>query len=336
MTRIQLIEAPYLDEYISWYLALGFNRVYFLNTEPVNEQAIKEFIQPGLLNKVTFVNHACPTNSFGYLRKMFTNTVKEDYILHADSDEYLMLPKSFTNISQLVEKHSYDKYLFRWVDIPVDSLYETSMTEYLLSDKATGRYCATQKMMVRRKAWLSDPRASCDPHAFKCAGSKKVFQDSASSGATPFYIHFLLRGYLHTAIKVLEQRLPTERGKTPKAIIKNFMTGEIPLGKYPFRFLSASGEYCISTQIYLQHKGKWNIPAVSVPDRRQQTTELYSRVLKKYGLPVTNDLLNVDTFGLQEKISKCNKIVDEKYKKFLSGQMPSRIGNYLTRVFRKM
>lgn len=330
MTRIQLIEAPYLEEYIWWYTQLGFNRVYFLNTEPQNEAAIKKFITPALLNKVTFINHTCPTNQFSYLRNAFKTIMTEDYILHADSDEYFMLPKQYSNISDFVTKHNYDKYLFRWANIPVNSLYEVNMANYLLSNKATSRYCATHKMMVRREAWLADPHAKCNPHDFRCAGTSRIFQDPASTGKAPFYIHFLVRGYLHTGIKVLVQRLPTVRGKTPKETAVKFLVDKIPMKEYPFRYLSASGEYSICTKGYLRHLSQWRIPVWKPEqDRKEQTIDLYIQTLSEYGVNAERDLLDVDSFNLSEKISSCTEIVNEKYRKRLVGKMPSHIGIFL-------
>lgn len=243
-----------------------------------------------------------------------------------------MLPKQYNNISDFVSKHKYDKYRFQWVDIPVNSLYESSMGSYLLSDKATGRHCPTYKMMVNKNTWLKDPRSSCDPHNFKCIGSSHTFSDPLATGNTPFYIHFLVRGYLHTGIKVLEQRLPTMRGQTPHDIAKQFFITDPSLKNYPFRFLSACGEYCISHKAYLKHLLHWRIP-LWIPDRKNQTAELYRQILRIHGINAEKELLVVDEFNLGTKIRKCNNIINASYIKFVSGRMPSAIGDFLMKTF---
>jgi len=237
-----------------------------------------------------------------------------------------MLPKSYKDISEFLNKTRAEKYKFRWVNIPIDKLYTSSVTEYLNSNAATGRYCATHKMMVNRKTWLADPRARCSPHDFSCCGSTKLFQDPSASGNTPFIIHFLIRGYLHTAIKVLEQRLPTERGRTPKTVLVDFMNKEIPIREYPFRFLSACGEYCICNKNYLRNKSKWRIPEYKrYSDRTLQTNKLYIQTLEKFKLCKNKDILTNDIYNIGSKIKKCTDIIIKQGIGRMSRQMPSRI-----------
>jgi hypothetical protein len=142
----------------------------------------------------------------------------------------------------------------------------------------------------------------------------------------------LIRGYLHTVIKVFEQRLPTSRGKTPKTVIKKFTTGKLPPREYPFRVLSACGEYAISTRNYVTNNFKnWRIPSCTERNLHDKTLKLYQQVLAKHDIVVDEDILKVDKFKLREKFGNCTKLVsaNDKHRKALDRKMPSQIGKYL-------
>lgn len=328
MTRIQLIEAPYLEEYINWYIKIGFNHIYFINTEPNNLEQINTFIAPNYLENCTFYNYSGSVNEFNYARDLFANVIKEQYVLHVDSDEYFILPKQYSNINDFVSQNEYHKYVFHWTNVPVNALYTSNFTDYIQGKQVAGRHCLAPKMMVNREKWLSH-KSRMSPHAFVCSGTQQTFKDPTSNGQVPFILHMVTRGHLHTLMKILVQRLPNAKSGTSKQLIKEFVTTTIPLKKYPHRIHIAVGEIALSSIISII---KWNIPDYQHIDRTLQTTNMYNKILAKYGLSTDDNILQKDIFQLQEKITKCTNSVTNEHLTIIKGKMPSIIGKKLEKV----
>jgi len=254
-----------------------------------------------------------------------------------------MLPKKYRNMTDFLSQHKYDKYIFRWINVPIKKYYQYSMAEHLQSPDSISRYCKTMKMMVRRKAWLADSRAIIDPHRLSCRGTSKLFEDSSSNGDSPFLIHFLVRNHLHTVAKILEQRLPTEKGKTLKSDAVTYIKGNPLLKSYPFRIYVAVGEYHINSRKYLENGiSRWRIPDINIDksEKRQEDINiLYTDIFKKYGILPTEPDINIlekDIYNLEQKIEKPLSLLNTKYKNILNNKMmPSVVGKTLQTTFFK-
>jgi len=232
MTRIQLIEAPYLNEFIEYYRNIGINHIYFINTEPKNLDKIKETISSILLKDITFYNHTGSINDFSYCRKLFTQ-IKQDYILHVDSDEFLLLPKDTPNLSHVVEKYkNTDIFIFKWTFIVVNKLFQSCMLDYLNDDNAVYNDYPARKVMFKRKQWLKDLNSTISPHMvyFNTPNKIRTFEPLKTD---PFILHFCVRNYLHTIEKCKNQRLKND---TEKSLIEMLNKSEPQYSKIHFRF----------------------------------------------------------------------------------------------------
>jgi len=308
MTRIQYIESPYLNEFILWYKKLGFSKILFLNTEPKNEKYILEFIDSELLDFIKIYDHgSVSVNSFGNVKNILKKETF-DYILHVDSDEYLMLPSAYTTISAYIKQHTFEKYKFYWLNVAIDEYYCHCIRDYLLSDKATGRFCGAHKMMVNRQTWLNDSKSKMDPHSFYCTGKTLTASDSKLNGTKPYIIHVLVRGYWHTILKTLCQRLPTNKSDCHAKTMKFLNSLKPAYNLYPNRVLLASTEYAIQKRSLIEFAStNWRIPDIQLtPVPQPRLLQLFADNLK---IVLTGNLLENDIYNLEEKFTVLKKYI---------------------------
>lgn len=304
MTRVQLIEAPYLNEFIQWYIHhLKFSKIYFINTEPANLDKIVDFIDPTLKKYTHFTPHTGNVNTFPYARELFSTSVKEDYILHVDTDEFLVLPKKYTDVKDFIEQVPATRYVFIWVTLPIKELFRSSMLEYLRTPEAKYKTTPTKKMMVNRKDWLSDASNSMNMHCFSCKKGNLVKFDTATyhNGDEPFIIHFLVRGYLHVVLKIIHQRSIKQGGKNT---VGEFITKSVQLPQYPQRIKIAMGE-CYSARVKVPIDA-WNVPDDFTYPKVDECKilKLLEELLKQYSKGKEIDYTETDVFNLVDKINK--------------------------------
>lgn len=255
MTRTHWLEGPYLNEFIAWYKHWGFSKIYFINTEPAKKKALLSYIDQELLASVVIIDHSGNINTFPYARKLFTS-MTEDYVLHVDTDELLVLPNGYNNIADFVKTNNFDLYTFHWVLVPVNKFIQPSMLDYLHAPHTTFKPGDARKMMVRRKAWLNDPRSKISMHYMSCKGTSVDYNKHVKTlhvdGSEPFVLHFSVRGYLHTLFKIKHQRL----AKSSTGNLQQFLGGSA-YPNCPTRFRIAIADIYSSKQPV--DTKKWNV-----------------------------------------------------------------------------
>jgi len=327
MTRIQYIEAPYLNEFIEWYKNLGFTKIHFLNTEPKYEKRIREFIEPEFDNFIEIHDHKSSSiNNLNYTKNLIRN-MPYDYILHVDSDEYFMLPKMYSTIGDYILTCKADKYKFYWLNVAIDKLYVPKISEHLKNNNSKGRYCGSYKMMVNREKWISDPRSKIDPHNLTFSGgSVKSVCDPKFTGSQPYLIHVLVRGYLHTMLKVLHQKLPTNK-TSGKEEAKKFLNANSvsSIRSYPNRVLLASAEYCIESKSVLENaRQKWFLPSITIQDTpKDKLLQFWADCFK---IIISPNFIETDFYNLSKKFNECSKnIIKNENINAIKNMTPSNI-----------
>ncbi len=134
VTRLQLCEMPFIDEFIEYYLKLGINKFYLINTEPQNEEKIRlllkkfeSFIELITNYDVEMVNDcACLALEF----------ISEDFTLHVDMDEFLYLDgknlqQFISNFSSVESDTSKDAFVFNWIMSPEIDAFCGSVSEII-------------------------------------------------------------------------------------------------------------------------------------------------------------------------------------------------------------
>jgi hypothetical protein len=220
--------------------------------------------------------------------------VSEDYVLHVDCDELLVLPKRYRNVSEFIDENPAALHVFHWLCVPVKKLFQLSMLDYLREEGAAYKNADARKMMVSRRAWCDDSDAEMHPHRFACKGKLLDYKDDGS-GDNPFVLHFIVRGYVYTLVRLLHQRF-----KNDKSNLDQFLHGVVKPSEYPERFSLALGE-CYSAQNPIPID-KWNIHGITSP--RAATEQVSAFVTESLGnLAVPGvDHTREDPYGLAAKM----------------------------------
>lgn len=138
VTRVQFIEIPFINEFLSYYIYLGVNRVYMIVNEPEEIENISSEIADVYRAKVTLIS-----NTEGLpLNKEFSlafEQISETFVLNVDMDEFLYLNGGtlidFTSKYLESRGFRYQGFAFRWIMTPCfKHLYRSSIGE-ILSDK---------------------------------------------------------------------------------------------------------------------------------------------------------------------------------------------------------
>jgi len=126
VSRICETELPYINSFISHYVSLGFDNIYFVNHKISQYQAVVNYI-----NKHPHAN-ICTVIPVKIRKGFRTNKLqnfaishindKFDYVLGVDCDEYLQLDQKYSDIKQYVQRHSsYRAHHFMWCYMVSDS-----------------------------------------------------------------------------------------------------------------------------------------------------------------------------------------------------------------------
>jgi len=147
ISRFQYCETPFLNEFINYYVDLGVDHFYFVNTEPHNLERIKSHIAAEYLNQITIINRD-DTTPFNQLANTALEHIKETFMLHLDLDEFLYLNgKDLRHfISELIspdadsDSHftrshfTHQAFTFRWILSPSYKYVYKDSIKNILSD----------------------------------------------------------------------------------------------------------------------------------------------------------------------------------------------------------
>lgn len=136
VTRLQINETPFINEFLAYYKCLGIDRIYLINTDPENSKAIIASVSEEFEDMVEHINKEpedglveCPTRAL--------SKIGETFLLHVDMDEFLYLNgmtlPEFVNNEGLNDPRAESvECLFYWVMSPLcQELYAPSIDAIL-------------------------------------------------------------------------------------------------------------------------------------------------------------------------------------------------------------
>ena len=209
IARIQLIEATYLEEFTRWYTErLGFDKVYFVNTEPENGKRIEDIMDPCLRDRFVLLDCPLPKEQQNsvvrYYPQLIRQEVHERYLLNVDCDELLYLPNIYNKISDFLQRNpNYGAFRFHWINIASNANFEPSMLALLKADGARAHDGKNVKMMAEVSQITGVGHHSLDVVS-------RVLDIPISPHnleGSPFIAHFIARSKTHTLLKILHQEI---------------------------------------------------------------------------------------------------------------------------------
>jgi hypothetical protein len=237
VTRVQRIEAPYLNEFIYWYQSWGFDRIYFVNTEGDQTERIRSSIAPEYLRGITFlqIDKEIQNEPGRYLVDRVKAAVKEEYVLNVDCDEFLYLDTGrFPRIQDFVSQHGGARFFsFQWVNVPCFDVCCNSMVGFLLSEKSKFHHNTTLKSLG-----AVDGITSMDWHVMN-GGHRSRRMDPIRDRC--FVLHFIVRSLSHQILKQFHQRMNNFKDRKEDRLgecLTRVDVGRMSPHEYPFRMLA--------------------------------------------------------------------------------------------------
>lgn len=199
VTRLQWIEAPFVNEFLAYYKNLGIDSFYLVNTEPKNRELIANEISSEFKGIVELIDKR-PEDDLEQCPNGALKRIREKFLLHVDMDEFLYLDgmtlHKFINHEGLQGSNSISvECFFNWVMSPLcEEVYAPSIQE-ILSKKyffpsRDGKTLARTQDIKRIK-----------PHYFRLNGQKNERRYDPITN-NYFVFHVAARGILDILNKV--------------------------------------------------------------------------------------------------------------------------------------
>jgi len=196
VARLQITELPFLNEFLDYYVRLGVDKFYLINTEPDNKESIQLAIPSEFKSKVEVINKKAKDNLNSSLNCVLPK-VGEAFLLNVDMDEFLYL--NGLSLPEFISQEGLSggnrdalECHFKWVMSPLcDELYAPSIFSILGKRKffpsKDSKSLARVKNVVKIKS-----------HCFVFFGASKTIKyDPVVSGC----FMFLQEEYLILLIK---------------------------------------------------------------------------------------------------------------------------------------
>jgi len=199
VVRLQITELPFLNEFLDYYVRLGVDQFYLINTEPDNKESIQSALPSEFKGVVEIINKR-PNDNLESSLDCVLPRVGEDFLLNVDMDEFLYL--NGLTLQEFISQEGLSggsgealECRFKWVMSPLcDELYAPSIHSILEKRKffssGTKKSLASVKNVVKIKS-----------HRFVFFGASKTIKyDPVSSGC--FVFHVSARGIFDIVNKI--------------------------------------------------------------------------------------------------------------------------------------
>ena len=278
IARLQLIEFPYIHEYICWYLNyLNFDHVYLVNTEPESGSMLAHILKDFSKSEVSVLDCPVPKENHNHLAKYYPDLinryVKEDFVLNVDCDELLYLPPPTNTIQDfLLRYQKSDSFRFQWVNIASTENFSESMLALLYSSPGRAHDGRNYKMMALKSCitqFNHHVLEGCSKTAYFPIKYTNIFE-------APLIFHFIARSRTHTLLKILHQsfnNLKSRKSKLNEAVhLKKILSDadDIKINILPPRVLLHIIEVLQSKKSNILNKELLPMAPIKMPELHSQ------------------------------------------------------------------
>ena len=147
ISRFMTSDIPYLPEWFEYYYRLGIDHfyLYYVDKRYIN---VEHACQPHIGKNYT-IRLVNPRNrDINLVLRDIPYSIKEDYCIHVDSDEFLWL--NGMTLSQFVERYNtYNSFTFPWLMCPNRHAYSECLDDILKDSENPKYFVPMTKMMAR-------------------------------------------------------------------------------------------------------------------------------------------------------------------------------------------
>ncbi len=220
--KLHVPELPFLRSFIDYYRELGVSKFYFIDTSPVGDERISEYLEKWYGNWGSFVtlenhqiteianeNKRISFNESDNIYNKLNAKIREEWLLVADVDEFFYFGKD-VSLRDFVDKYPGDYYWFPWVKVVSDE-WNVSTEKTIGFSENTVKYMVRTRHMAAlkdhgfyRKGHLL-PWKSIDKK--KLRESRKLARKERVVGHPGVCIHYWSRGIRDVLIKTAANRV---------------------------------------------------------------------------------------------------------------------------------
>jgi hypothetical protein len=234
ISRFINIDLPYMSIWFEYYDNLGIDHyyLYYIDNTFFN---IEELLNYFPKNKVT-IKRIKENNNPNNVFYDDPFTIKEEYILHIDSDEYLYLNNK--NIKTFLEDYkNIDAFYFYWYMCPSNNMIIHNFNEILENKNSKKYFIKNYKILFKNKDFTYIKGNS---HDVTFLNNLKIIKKNMENPY--FLIHFSYRGIYDCYYKYTYQKLLNHTDKDSKINIINQNIKNCYLSQLPSRILVYLGE----------------------------------------------------------------------------------------------
>lgn len=222
-------ETPYLETFVAHYCALGFQRVYYINTKGTGDY-VRMHLGTDLRHRVTVLNLSNERHDW---QELVLNEalplVTEDWLLNIDMDEFLCLRQSTIQdyLSELPDETG--KIYFPWI-MCLSTEYVQACVFNILDDRVF------QSRLFKSMA-RTHIITACGLHELETTNST-VVSTSAAFANGAFLLHFACRGLYDLMSRIVGRNYENAKsGSQEEArLLAFFRDSIVTTAAYPFRF----------------------------------------------------------------------------------------------------
>ena len=219
-------EGPFLHEFLSHYLALGFDRIYYIDTSD-SDQYRQSALAADLRGLVLKASNSIDDWQHAALNEA-VHRVREDWVLNVDADEFLCLGSR--TIQQFLQRlpPGVESIRFRWLMCLSTRYTQESVLDICLDHIAPSR---SHKSMARTAAIRH-----CGIHDITTVSGQPAWRPVGYGDA--FILHFACRGFFDLMNRIVGRNYQNAKSGTAEIerLIGFFQDAAATEPDYPFRF----------------------------------------------------------------------------------------------------
>lgn len=301
-------EFPYINEFFDYYISIGFDHFYFINTSG-NGNRIFSYLNSEFHQYISILDYS---NKIPDWQDLSLNEsikrISEDWVLNIDMDEFLFLKED--SIKTLITNlpGDIDKVHFKWVVC----LSENYLQESVLQLSQGKKYRSEQfKTMAKTKAIKN-----CSLHDIQTVSNYSYTYNCKSGN---YLVHFACRGFYDLINRIIGRNYENEKsGDSQECRLRDFLINkDCPISNFPFRLnlyrisLSFPEETIIIRKPLFFSKYKTN---------RKLLQEIFIKKISSLGIDIQNyEKLSLDMY-FENKY---------KFKQRILKDIPSEVYSFL-------
>lgn len=215
VSRLTIIELPYIWSFIDHYLRLGVKTLYLVNTRPSEYEEVAAYLKNNIADGYVYLFNVQVQAHVDTMQNQVLPKIKEDFIISVDIDEFLIITPHL-RLHDFVAANANIPYCHLWWDmLPNDTVIALTAPYHSIGGH-TGKYMIYRPIV--KELGIHRPKA-----IFHLRLSQRPKHGRL--------LHFWGRSFNDVLLKVLHHRIPTSitANSSKEEVLTLLEKSDIPL-----------------------------------------------------------------------------------------------------------